>query len=438
MSLKRTLKFNRLVAVTMGTPLASSVFPSIMLLDLMASSLINEIVAILVATALVIMSSFAYSELVSIYPTAAGNRVFLRRPLGDAVALGLSLMWVFITLGAAGVEGYVVGYVLYYLISLYVHGALLSVLTPLVLSLIVMTLISIINIIGVEISGNFQMGVTYFIAASLIAVSIISAFISKSITAQAQTLGSFNPVNALSAAAVGVYFFLGYSRVTTLGEEATDYRRSLPMAIPIGVSILGVVFISISTAIFMHVPIKSLISILIPQILLGKYLLGGEGVVFMVIISVLMSFSAFNAGALGTSRLIYALGREGTLPRFLGRVHRRFFTPYTALLFLYAVAVAMLFIVTYTKSFSIPLYVAAGFDSFMYAAIGYSALWHLRHVNDIPFRVKGGLIMYIIAVVAFTLLGILLLLTTPPIVALVIILGTAFLIVYARYRIKTL
>ena len=436
--MKRALKFSRLVAVTMGTPLASSVFPSLMLLDLAARSLINEVVAVLMATVLVIIAALAYGELVSIYPTAAGNRVFLKKPLGDVIALALSLMWIFILLGAAGVEGYVVGYVLHYLISLYVGGIALTILSPLVLSLIVMTLILAINILGVEISGNFQMGITYFIAASLIVISIISIFIFKNTVPQTITnIGNFNLIDALSAAAIGVYFFLGFGRVTTLGEEAVDYKRGLPLSIPIGVSILGIVFIFITTAIFMRVPITSLISMLIPQVLLGKYLLGSEGAIFMIIVSVLMSFSTFNAGVLGTSRLIYALGREGTLPRFLGKIHRRYFTPYTSLLFLYAIAVLMVFIITYTRSFSIPLYVAAGFDSFMYAAIGYSALWHVRHkLGSTSFHVRGGSIIYLVATIIFTLLGILLLITTPPVVTIIIVLGVISLIIYAKIRLK--
>ena len=436
--MKRALKFSRLVAVTMGTPLASSVFPSLMLLDLAARSLINEVVAVLMATVLVIIAALAYGELVSTYPTAAGNRVFLKKPLGDVIALALSLMWIFILLGAAGVEGYVVGYVLHYLISLYVGGIALTILSPLVLSLIVMTLILAINILGVEISGNFQMGITYFIAASLIVISIISIFIFRNTVPQTITnIGNFNLIDALSAAAIGVYFFLGFGRVTTLGEEAVDYKRGLPLSIPIGVSILGIVFIFITTAIFMRVPITSLISMLIPQVLLGKYLLGSEGAIFMIIVSVLMSFSTFNAGVLGTSRLIYALGREGTLPRFLGKIHKRYFTPYTSLLFLYAIAVLMVFIITYTRSFSIPLYVAAGFDSFMYAAIGYSALWHVRHkLGSASFHVRGESIIYLVATIIFTLLGILLLITTPPVVTIIIVLGVISLIIYAKIRLK--
>jgi len=439
MSLKRILKFNRLVAVTMGTPLASSVFPSLILLDLTASSLINELIAVLIATILIIMVSLAYSELVSIYPTAAGNRIFLKKPFGDTLALALSLMWIFIILGAAGVEGYVVGYVINYLISLYLGGTIANVFPPLILSFIVMTAILIINIIGVEISGNFQMVITYFVAASLATVSILSIIFLRNSSSSNFYIqfGNFDIISTLSAAAIGVYFFLGFGRVTTLGEEAIDYKKSLPLAMPTGVSILGFIFILVSTALFLAVPVNTLASFLIPQIFLGKYLIGSSGAVIMIIISILMTFSTFNAGVLGTSRLIYALGRESTLPKIFGRVHNKYFTPYVALLFLYFIAIAMLLLVTLTQSFSIPLYVAAGFDSFMYAAIGYSALWHSRRIKDKNyFRVKGGKLFFTIVTIVFTLLGVILLLTTPIIVAIVIVIGTILLILYSRIVIR--
>jgi amino acid transporter len=94
-----------------------------------------------------------------------------------------------------------------------------------------------------------------------------------------------------------------------------------------------------------------------------------------------MSFSTFNAGVLGTSRHTYALGREGTLPRFLGKIHRGYFTPRTSLLFLYAIAVLMVFIITYTRSFSMPLYVAAGFNPFMYIVLFTRGLNFLLGIN---------------------------------------------------------
>jgi len=54
-----------------------------------------------------------------------------------------------------------------------------------------------------------------------------------------------------------------------------------------------------------------------------------------------MTEVAFNAGMLSTSRLVYALAREGSLPKVFSRLTLRFFTPYVALLFLYALALAV-------------------------------------------------------------------------------------------------
>jgi len=126
----------------------------------------------------------------------------------------------------------------------------------------------------------------------------------------------------------------------------------------------------------------------IPQIILGKYILGGTQLPILIgIVSVIMSFSAFNAGILGTSRLVYALGREGTFPKFLGRIHTRFLTPYASLLFLYFIVLVITVAIFVTRNYSVVVIVAAGFDAFMYGFVGYSALWHHRKMKkaDVPF-----------------------------------------------------
>jgi APA family basic amino acid/polyamine antiporter len=426
--LSRKLKFTRLIAITMGTPLASSVFLSITLICLTAGSLTNLIVGIVISTVLVIMVSLSFGELVSIYPSAAGNRVFLKRPFGDSFALGFSIMWVLIILGAAGVESFMVGNVLYF-----IFGTI----PPIFWAIIILTIILIINILGVEISGNFQLIVTFFVALSLISVFIFSIFFVK--TNYSQIPQSFNFISALSSSVIAVYFFLGFSRVTTLGEEAIDYKKGIPRAMPIALSIVSIPFILGSIAIYEHVPIEILKTTYIPQIVLGNFILKGTPIsLFIAVISVIMSFSAFNAGILGTSRLIYALGREGTFPKFLGAIHLRFHTPYASLIFLYVI---VLFIVVYifiTGNYSLPILVAAGVESFMNALTSYSALWHYRKIEKtkIPFRVKGGNIIFSITSASYILLGILLLLTSPIEVSLIIIFGTLVLVVFYYFFIR--
>lgn len=419
-TLKRALGFNRLVAVTMGTPLASSVFVSILLMVFTAGDLASLLLGIVICTGLVVMASFSYGELASIYPSAAGNRVFLKKPLGDRTALILSLMWIFVILGAAGVESFVLGVVLNFMFPW---------LPAFAWSLISLTAIVLVNLMGVELSGNFQTVITYFIAAVLIVVSLIAIAGSPSGTV---ALGPLDPVAALSAAAVGVYFFLGFGRVTTLGEEAVDFKRGIPKAMPVGVLTLGVVFLLVSTAIYERVPYSGLLNTVTPQILLGKYMIPNANfAILLAVISAIMSFSTFNAGILGTSRLVYALGREGSLPKSLGKIESRHFTPYAALLFLYFTVIIFVLLVYLTRNFFLPLIVAAGFDSFMYALIGYSAYWHKKRVGEgeTPFTFRGFGAMYIATAVLFTLLGIAAL-TIQVYAAPVIVLSLLILLLY--------
>ena len=425
-NLKRSLKFTRLVAVTMGTPLASSVFLSIIIMELITKNIQSLILAVIIATVLAALASLAYGELVSIYPSAAGNRIFLKKPMGNVTAVTLSFMWTMIILGAAGVEAYVLGNVLHFLIPF---------LPAIIWSLLALTVILVVNMLGVELSGNFQMGVTFFVAISLVAVSIV-AWITPH--PPVQLSGGINFVNVFTAAAVGVYFFLGFGRVTTLGEEAIDYKKGIPRAMPVAIISLGAVFLFITSAIFVRVPLSLVANSPTPQILLGAYILNRDTAVVVAIISAVMSFGTFNAGILGTSRLIYALGREGTLPSFLGNINSKYCTPTYALILIYAIALGVTVFVFLTKSFTVPVLVAALFDSFMYAFVSYSAFWHHRKISaeEIPFRVKWGTPLFIATSAVFIILGFLLIATSAPAVSLIVLIGIVLSGVYFYFKVK--
>ena len=426
-NLKRSLKFTRLIAVTMGTPLAASVFLSIIIMETYTTNLPSMLLAVVISTVLAATAALSYGELASIYPSAAGNRVFLKKPMGNVISVTLSFMWTIIILGAAGVEAYVLGNVLHFLLPF---------LPSILWSVISLTVIVIINAVGVEVSGNFQMGVTFFIALSLVAISVVALATPHQAV---NTGGSINIVNSFTAAAVGVYFFLGFGRVTTLGEEAIDFKRGIPRAMPIAIVLLGVIFLFVSSAIFTRVPIALVASSPVPQIVLGKYMLNRNFALVVAFVSAVMSFGTFNAGILGTSRLIYALGREGTLPSFLGRINSRFYTPTASLIFLYVIALVISVLVYATRSFQVPVLIAALFDSFMYAFVAYSAFWHHRRLkgSEIPFRIRGGTIIFLLTAMIFVVLAVLLILTSPATVTILTVLGILISGLYFFFKLRS-
>ncbi len=81
--------------------------------------------------------------------------------------------------------------------------------------------------------------------------------------------------------------------------------------------------------------------------LAGMY--GGPLVVFLVMLAGIIDGFAVSVGTLNcTARIAFAMGRDGALPRFLGRSHSSYQTPYLANVFILVVAmiVAVLFYIT--------------------------------------------------------------------------------------------
>ncbi len=143
--------------------------------------------------------------------------------------------------------------------------------------------------------------------------------------------------------AMGLTFiaFEGFEIITQSGEEVKNPARSIPLAI--GLSIAISVTIYLLTAFVVLAGIKSPDSSIPVYAYLGQ--LGELGMVevaaqifprggrFMLLLAGLASTtSALNATLYGSSRVSFAMGRDGNLPPIFGRINPRNFTPYLAVL----------------------------------------------------------------------------------------------------------
>ena len=432
MSLRRYLKFPHLIATVIGTPLGASTFLNVVfLITIVGTNGTDLILSLALSSCIVIIMTFAYGELVSIYPTAAGVRMFLKKPIGDKYAIVASIYWILAILLAAGDEAYIFGAVL---------NNLFPQISTFTWVFIGLTVILIVNSLGIEVAGTWQMIVTIVIVITLLAASAFS-FATPGPMGNL-VFSSPSLANILFASSISVYFFIGFGRVSTLGEESKDYKRSLPIAMIMGISVLAVIITVLCLAIVNSVPFSFLQNTSLPQIELGQFLLGRSFAIILALVSILMSFGAFNAGVLGTSRLIYALGREKILPKTFSKLNR-FIVPYASLFFLYGFALVATAIVFLTNNTEIPIIVAVGGDSFVYALIAYSALWHARKLSrdDIPFYVPYSKWLFAIVSVVFLVLGVLAFASASTIQASLLAIGitlTIFVLVYfyINHRIK--
>ncbi|MDT0550600.1 APC family permease, partial [Streptomyces lonegramiae] len=133
--------------------------------------------------------------------------------------------------------------------------------------------------------------------------------------------------------------FLGFDAVSTLSEEAKDPKRSVPQAIMIATVVAGVIFVVLSYLGQLVFPSNEFTDVESGSLDL-MLTAGGQ---------FLQTFftAAYVAGALGSAiasqasvaRILYAMGRDGVLPRsFFGHVSPRFATPVYAILAVSAVS----------------------------------------------------------------------------------------------------
>lgn len=424
MPLKRSLRFVHFLAATMGTPLGSSGFLTMILMAQVAGDGTDLLLAMALSTAIVTLAAFAYGELVSIFPTAAGNRAFLRPLIGNRLAITAAMVWVAILFGGAGAEAYIFGNVLNYLFPP---------IPTFVYVVVGLGLIIVLNAVGVEPTAKVQIVLTTVVAVSLVAVSVYALAFSDVGTI---SFPSPNPSAILQASATSVYLFLGFGRVTTLGEEAEDYKRSLPRSMPIGVLLLGVIMALVALSFLKVEPLSVLASTSVPQVLLGRYLLGAGLAAAVAVISLGMSFTAFNAGLLGTSRLVYALGRERILPARVGKVSERYLTPVVGLVGMYVIVLGISAYVVASGNYSTPLLLAAAVDSFIYGLVALSAFKHLRKGGDVPFRPPGGKVYFPIIAIVLFVFGALVFLTSALAVAAVAAVVTVGTYAFVELRLR--
>ncbi|MGW0947803.1 APC family permease [Streptomyces sp. NPDC002623] len=138
-----------------------------------------------------------------------------------------------------------------------------------------------------------------------------------------------NSATTLAGVSAGAaYSFLGFDAVTTLTEETVDPKRTMPRAILLIALIGGAIFVTVAYAAQLDHPGARFDDEGSAAFEIAKSI-GGDlfSSVFLAGL-VVAQFASGIAAQASASRLLFAMGRDGALPRtFFARVHPRYRTP---------------------------------------------------------------------------------------------------------------
>jgi amino acid transporter len=175
-------------------------------------------------------------------------------------------------------------------------------------------------------------------------IFLVLAIIAIAKGGSGNTLTVFTPAaspSGFSGVGLGVVFgilsFIGFDAAATLGEETKNPRRSVPLAVGGALLIVGVFYVLVMYALTagygLNDPanLKAFLSDANPIVTLAhKDAPWLEQLVDLCAITGI--FSCLMAIHNTTTRVIFSMGRDRVLPAALGRVHSRWFSPYTAII----------------------------------------------------------------------------------------------------------
>jgi amino acid transporter/nucleotide-binding universal stress UspA family protein len=295
-----------------------------------------------------LLTAFTYAELGSAYPEAGGGYLWAKEGLPPPAGfLSGWLSWIahiiacslyaaafasFVnfTMGEYGFSG------ILFSEDIVVAGITFSPLEKAVTVAIVAFFV-LVNYAGVQTTGRTESLIT--VGKVLVLGTFItfgSLAMIRDPTAPQRFLDEFIPGETgvggiLLAMGLTFIAFEGYEIIAQSGEEVKQPKRNIPRAIFLSIAIVVVIYIMTFIVALGVIncpgePIawRCLGGQMDPELAMIRAsgsLLGPIGIVMMVAGGLLATTSALNATIYSSSRVSFAMGRDGSLPRPLGRVH---------------------------------------------------------------------------------------------------------------------
>ncbi len=281
--------------------------------------------------------ALSYAELGAMFPQAGGVYVYIREAMGKLPAFLYG--WVFLTVintGAlAGLGIGLTGFLGYY-IEMSAFAQMLTAIT-------VIISLSLINVLGINVSQWLISGLTTIKILVLIAIVFLALSLGETPTSAIQegALRDFR-VSGFFAALVGVLWsFGGWYHATFLAGETRDPQRTVPRALVMGVLLVTVVYVGANWAYMKSLSMDTLIgSERVAADAVGAILpVAGKVVSAMVILSIIGTISIYTMSA---PRIYFAMARDGIFFKALARIHPQYRTPHVAIIVQAILAVVLL------------------------------------------------------------------------------------------------
>jgi amino acid transporter len=359
------------------------------------------LLSLVIAAGFCLFLGLCYAELCAAMPYAGGEYHYTKTALGTF--FGFITGWFLVVAYSAIVPGEII-------ILSKVIAMLFSIPEKWLMGIVLALMFGGINVLGIRISaiihsifaGVLFLGMAIFIVGGLghIQWNNFSPFLEGHIPGM------------LMMVPIGMLAFMGFDIVPQAAEEVKSPIKKVVYLIPLSIVFVCVFYGGVFFTAAANVP-PSVIAqnrADVPLIEVSKVFLGNRGAMIILVAGAMGLVTTLNAFMIGASRLMLSMSREGVLPSFLGKIHKKYGTPHwaIALITLFGILGAIfqeLFLVFQIASSAILI-------AFIMVAISFFVLRKTRSDIERPYRVPfypltpivalfGSSLAFLVSLVAF-------------------------------------
>jgi len=281
------------------------------------------LISVLIAAVFCIFIGLCYAELCAAMPFAGGEYHYTKAAIGKFPSFITG--WFLVIAYCAMMPGEVI-------VLSKVMSMVLSSMPKWLIGIVIALIFGGINLIGIRISAILQlifatilflgMGIFIFGGLGTIHWENFSPFFDGHVG------GMFMMVP------IAMLAFMGFDIVPQAAEEVKSPIRRVVYLIPLSIVFVCFFYLGAFFTAAGNVPPDQIAQSKaeVPLIEVSKIFLGETGALVILIAGIMGLITTMNAFVIGASRLMLGMAREGVLPGFLARIHRRYGTPYWAIM----------------------------------------------------------------------------------------------------------
>ncbi len=384
---------------------------------------VGAVIAFTLGGLLMLAIGLCYAEVTAALPLSGGEVAYAYKAFGTSKAYIVGWFLVFGYLSVSAFEAVSISKVLSYLIPTLDYWELYSVngspiyFSHIVLSFVFVLLISAINYTGVKNSARFQVGLT-ILFISLTFVFVIAGLIMgdwNNLSPMFSTNNSSSVTAGIAMVLVTVpFWFVGFDTIPQAAEEANDTITAKTVGILIPISIVSAVcfYILLIMSTSIAAPWNDILTDKLPTAKAFEIATESPFLVKLILVTAIVGLlTSWNGFFLAGSRVLFAMGRGKIITPAFGESHKKFQTPYKAVLFSGIVT----FLASLMGAGAMTALVNVGSLCIVIAFLGVSASFLALRIKfpnlDRPFKTPGGKLLGYVGIVGS--LGILLIMILP-------------------------